>query len=120
MEGFAREAHEVSRHIYLKFLTHRWAKKVIFAAERTRGNLLTIQGLADFGVYACITARPNQRERRVVGRVIGGRISRGVTRRIRHQGDLAIRANRKALAIFCAAERTVHGGEEATTGKGCR
>src|SRR4029077_19051440 len=86
-------------------------KEMVFASERTRGNLLTVQCLADFGVFARIAPRPNRCERRGVR----GRRIRGLRRRVRHEGDLPIRPSCKARAIFCTAKRTVHGGSESTT-----
>jgi len=117
MEGLSRSAYEVSRHIDLKGRTRGEVEKMIFAAECARGNLLTIQCLADFGVFARVASRPNEDERSAIGRVVDGRISRGVTRGIRHEGDLAIGTNRKARAIFRTAEGTVHGDNESTTRK---
>ncbi len=109
-ERFPRGVHKISRHIDLKGGARGEIEKMIFAAERTRGDLLTVQGFADLSVHTRIVSGPNQRERRVSRCVIEGGISRRSARRIGDEGHLAIRTDRKALAIFGAAEGTVHGG----------
>jgi len=92
----------------------RRIKEAVFAAQRTRGNLLTVQFLANFGEFARIAPRPNRRKRCAPCSRRVGRFSGRFTWRIGHEAYLAVRANCKARSIFCTAKRTVHGETKST------
>ena len=79
--------------------------------KRALGNLLPIQRVTDFGVFAGIVAGPNRRER---GAALGWAVER-FRRRIGDETNLAIRAFSEARAVFGAAKRAVH-AMKSTTG----